>query len=431
MLDHLLFLPGILALALAASACGCAGKPPAPPELSGATSEQPFTVAVPGCPFKITTPVLTTTPVADDDRAPLGTPRAVHLSWTGDPATSISLLWESEFRTPGTRIEWGSGDFAQRAAGFSYAYATDLSGTDSPSVRIHEIHLCGLTPGTAYQYRIPGTAVLGRFATAPSPAAAGKPFKFAIAGDSRNDPGQWGEVLTSLAASAPDFLLYTGDAVGFGGFQDEWDAWFDVGKAVLPSLPTQFAMGNHEANARLYFAQFALPGNEQFYAFDYGDAHFVVLNDSPLSDESIAGEQAAFLAQELAGTSRKWKVVMHHRAIYSSATHGSQQDLQAAWRPIYDQHGVDLVFNGHDHDYERSKPMKGGLAVAEGKGTVYVVNGGGGAPLYNVASAGFTAFAKKTYGYSIVDVTPAALTLRAFAVAAGSSTQIDTLTLKK
>jgi hypothetical protein len=89
--------------------------------------------------------------------------------------------------------------------------------------------------------------------------------------------------------------------------------------------------------------------------------------------------------------------VNHHRPLYScSKTHGSELDVRAAWQPIYDQYKVDIVFNGHVHDYERSKPIRGldgsGEAVfaetndsgapINGSGTIYVVSGGAGAPLY-------------------------------------------------
>ena len=62
-------------------------------------------------------------------------------------------------------------------------------------------------------------------------------------------------ILKDAHTRGPEFLLYTGDPVTLGSLQEEWDAWFAAGKSVLPSLPTFFIHGNHEANQRHYYAQ--------------------------------------------------------------------------------------------------------------------------------------------------------------------------------
>ncbi|MEL6346638.1 MAG: hypothetical protein AAFV53_26230 [Myxococcota bacterium] len=74
---------------------------------------------------------------------------------------------------------------------------------------------------------------------------------------------------------------------------------------------------------------------------------------------------------------------MHHQPAYSACTrHGSNIDVREAWTPIFDRYGVDAVFAGHNHIYERSYPLNGGEAVSAGQGTTYIVTGGAGAPLY-------------------------------------------------
>lgn len=383
-------------------------------------------VPIAGCPFEAEVPAGSTTALPDDGAAKVGSPSALHLGFAGDPQTSISIVWRTRGPATGTRVEFGTAALDRSARGYSFAYPAD--GEAVPSVRIHEVHLCNLQPGTAYRYRIAGTAMGGRFATAP--AEEGRPLRFAVAGDSRDDPASWGLVAQALAASAPELLLYSGDAVSSGSQQTEWDAWFDAARTVLPSLPIIPALGNHEASARQFRAQFALPGNERWFSFDYGDVHFVVLHDSPANAAELV-EQARFLDADLGATRRRWKVVMHHRGIYSSSEHGSQADLQALWMPLYDKHGVDVVFNGHDHDYERTWPMRGGVRVPDGQGTTYVVNGGGGAPLYRSGVSPFTAFSRSTYGYSLVDVAGNSMTLSAFSVEGTSVSRMDQITLKK
>src|SRR5262249_6875736 len=99
-----------------------------------------------------------------------------------------------------------------------------------------------------------------------------------------------------------------------------------------------------------------------------------------------------------ASDAARWKIVMHHRPTYSSATaHGSDLALRAVLAPLFDKHKVDFVFSGHDHDYERSKPMLGNVEQTNGTGTVYIVDGGLGAELYTVQGDTFTAKMEKTH----------------------------------
>jgi len=399
---------------------GCSNAPTGPTPMDSVT----FTPT--GCTYQVTNPGETQLAIVDDGSLPGGAARAAHVAWMADPSTSAMIVWESDPSVTASRLTFGPSGGAQSSArGFSYAYATDLAGTDPPSVRVHQVHLCGLTPATAYAYSIEG-GPSGTFATAP---ARGATMRFAVAGDSRGNAPEWGKLLAAAAMQGLDFLVYTGDAVDLGSIQSAWDDWLNASASVFPTVPIVFAMGNHEASMRHWFAQFPQAGNSQWFDFDEGDLHFVVLNDSPRDMTTIAGDQAKFLDASLAGSDRKWKLVVHHRAVFSSSVHGSQADLQAAWMPIYDARGVDLVMNGHDHDYERSKTMKGGMPSASG--TVYIVNGGGGADLYAAGMTPSTAFSQSTYAYSIVDATPAKLTVSAFSLMNGAPMQIDQVTLSK
>ena len=416
---------------------GCKRSPPPAPLFP--LKEHSEQVAIAGCPFAVHLPAGTTGPLADDGLATAGLPRALHLSFVGDPRTSISLVWRTDDAATGTRIDYGTGTFTKHAQGFSFAYPSDHE--SALWVRIHEVHLCGLQPGTTYRYRIAGTireggnsgnsdnsGQEGDFSTAPE--VGGRPLRFAVTGDSRDNPAEWGLVAQAIKDSSPEFLLYSGDAVSSGNSQAEWDAWFDAARAVLPSLPIETALGNHEANTPKYDFQFALPAPERWYSFDYGDVHVIVLDDTP-PDPAMMEQQARFLKDDLATTKARWKVVMHHRAVYSSSVHGSQADLQALWMPLYDKYGVDVVFNGHDHDYERTHPMRGGAVVSPGQGTIYVVNGGAGAPLYPNGVSSFTAISRKSYGYSLVDVSGDSMTLDAFSVEGEAVNRIDHCVLTK
>ena len=119
------------------------------------------------------------------------------------------------------------------------------------------------------------------FRTAPAVVDESTEVAIAFVGDSRGGYDVWGQVAAALAQRAPDLVLYSGDAVTFGPVQDEWDSFFGGGEALFATAPVIFAHGNHELNFVGYYAQVALPGDEENFSLDYGFAHLTVLNDSP------------------------------------------------------------------------------------------------------------------------------------------------------
>jgi hypothetical protein len=93
----------------------------------------------------------------------------------------------------------------------------------------------------------------------------------------------------------------------------------------------------------------------RFYAFRRGDVEFFVLDSTKMTDE-----QAGWLSQALGASDAPWKIAYFHHPIYSSGKrHGSQEQLRAVVEPLFLQHGVDVVFAGHEHFYERLQPQQG------------------------------------------------------------------------
>ena len=81
------------------------------------------------------------------------------------------------------------------------------------------------------------------------------------------------------------------------------------------------AHGNHEVNAVNYYSQFAMPGDQENFGFDYGHAHLTVANDTPDNLSAIAGStRDAIEADFEASKNARWKLLMHHQPIWSSAT---------------------------------------------------------------------------------------------------------------
>ncbi|GDX82891.1 hypothetical protein LBMAG42_47020 [Deltaproteobacteria bacterium] len=343
------------------------------------------------------------TELADPDGTSYGmesAPYHVRYSWSGDPAAEATLLWRTDDDTTASRVEYGeSSELGSLATGGSFTLLTGGG-------RIHEVRLCGLKADTTYTYRVGGEEHWSEaysFTTAP-PAGTDVPVIIGLAGDARDNQATWGELLDSMAERGPDFVVFSGDAVDFGGNMDEWGAWLDAGQGFMESHAMVMIHGNHEFYAQNFFGLVAQPGDEKTFSLDYGPLHLSVLDDSTtaLDREALAG----WLDADLSASAAPWKVVSHHMPAYSSCTtHGSDEELQALWPPVEDKHAVQLDITGHNHNYERSVPLRAGLETAPGKGTVYVVSAGAGADLYtNDMANPFTAVASPTQHYVLITI---------------------------
>lgn len=323
---------------------------------------------------------------------PTPLPRHVHLGLPSrDPSRSVSMLWQTD---PGTLASivrigpasaWPEGAIEVHGASFLYGGVEIGTG----ELRQHEARLCGaLEPDTAYTYQVGGGEAWSEAVTFTTPGAPRSfdTFRVAISGDSRGGYDTWRAIIEAADAHEPDLFIFTGDMVNIGTSQDEWDQWFDAAEAVLARKPLVATHGNHEFLAPHYFAQLGFPGNEEWFAVEYGDMILVNLNDTVRDAEQIGTEQAAFADAEFTASTARWRVAMHHKPEFSQIRgHGSDEALREAWAPIWDKHALDLVLTGHNHAYERSAPIRDG-AVAEG-GTTYIVSGGSGAPLYSTVEA--------------------------------------------
>jgi hypothetical protein len=338
-------------------------------------------------------------------------PQQVRLNWpSNDPSDSIAFLWRTDVDTLATVLEYGVGDeLTERVEGFSFRYGG--TATTPGARRIHEVKLCGeLAPNTTYSYRVGGGSYwspVHTFTTPGEPGSEGT-VRLAIAGDSRGAYETWAAMLDAIEQHDPDMVLFTGDMVEFGPNQAEWDAWFMAVGDLMARVPFVPAHGNHEFLSPHYFAQWSLPGNEQWYSLRYGPLELAVLNDTTPDSANITSEQVAFLDEVFGDSTATWRLSMHHQALYATCTrHGSNETLRAAWGPKYDEYGIQLVFSGHNHIYERSIPIFAEAPAEEGEGTTYVVTGGAGASLYrDFEPDWFGVVANPVEHYVILDLGP-------------------------
>jgi hypothetical protein len=213
--------------------------------------------------------------------------------------------------------------------------------------------------------------LVGLFSLVGRAPAQGGSLTFMVLGDTRTGHDAHQSVVDKmLELGPPPFYLHTGDFVDLGSDLSQWDKFLEIEHDLMQVSTLYPAMGNHEMNHQNYFDVLNPPG--RWYSFDRGDAHFVSLQVDGYGRYTPGQPQYEWLVSDLAGTSKPWKFVFFHIPPYSSGGHGSDLNVRQALCPLFEQYGVTIVFNGHDHDYERS--------VANG--VTYIVTGGGGAPLY-------------------------------------------------
>jgi len=348
--------------------------------------------------------------------------------------TSATIVWRTN--TPvATQIDYGP------------TSSLDATVRDTTPKTQHVVALTNLAAGTTYFYRLTGPAgpltTIESFQTSPLDE---RRFRFAVFGDSGTGSPAQLSVADRIDISAPDFCLHTGDLVYPDGRAELFDSRFFAPYAdILNSAPLYPALGNHDLEAdggRSYLEAFYLPSNnpegtERYYSFDYGNAHIAALD----TNRSVApgSAQYAWLRSDLAQTTKRWKFVFLHHAPYSSSVHATDADVlevRTALSPVFDEFNVDLVFGGHDHNYERSFPLNAGSVIDRNqepaytnpRGTVYIVTGGGGRDLYFSASSFFTAFSQSEFHFTLVEVNGSQLRLQAIA---GDGRILDQMTITK
>ncbi|MFP2905973.1 metallophosphoesterase, partial [Pyxidicoccus sp. 3LFB2] len=282
-----------------------------------------------------------------------------------------------------------------------YGVGGDLSLTaaSSATARQHAVELSGLQPGAEYSYTVEGCGVpLGpphRFRTATGPET--REVRFAVLGDFGTGSSDQADVARSIQSRRPEFIITVGDNIYESGTDAEFESNFLAPMGSLfAEVPLFPSLGNHEYvtnQGQPYLDNFYLPANnprgtERYYSFDWGNVHFVALDSNCLrgsatADRCRAEEQLAWLQQDLAASRAHWKVVYLHHPLWSSGKYGSYVPLRQQLAPILEAGGVDLVFAGHEHDYERTRPMRGDAEAASGtaRGITYAVVGSGGASL--------------------------------------------------
>jgi predicted phosphodiesterase len=240
------------------------------------------------------------------------------------------------------------------------------------------ITICGLTGAAAALVpEAPARSPVQQTATTPPASQVAPPgekdsVRLAIIGDSGTGTASQYDVgaqLTKARQLFPfEFVIMLGDNIyGSERPQDFVTKFERPYKGLLDAkVPFYAALGNHDDPTQRYYKPFNMNG-ERYYTFTKGDARFFVL-DSNYMDQT----QLQWLEGELARSNDRWKIAYFHHPLYSSGgRHGSEVDLRTQIEPLLVRYGVDVVFAGHEHFYERIKPQNG----------IYYFTAGGSAKL--------------------------------------------------
>jgi hypothetical protein len=184
--------------------------------------------------------------------------------------------------------------------------------------------------------------------------------RFAIIGDSgTGDRRQYevGAQMTKAMQIFPfEFVIMLGDNIyGSERPQDFVKKFEKPYEGILSQkIPFYASLGNHDDPTQRFYKPFNMNG-ERFYTFKKGDARFFAL-DSNYMDQP----QLKWVEEQLSRSNDRWKVAFFHHPLYSSgARHGSEVDLRTRLEPLFVKYGMDIVFAGHEHFYERVVPQKG------------------------------------------------------------------------
>ena len=376
----------------------------------------------------------------------------------------LDLLWHAPDAEAAWAVEVAPSPIGPWAAMPSPTFRR-FAGEGIEPHRVYRATLSGLAPGATFAYRVLRGGKAAFAAEGRSRKPAGRPQRFVVFGDCAAGTAEQRAVAFRAFRAAPDYVVIPGDIVYYQGRVDEYrKRYFPVynadhaepgaGAPLIRSVPFLAIPGNHDTinsdldrcrgglaffpywdqplngpalavggknavnlrgaeSARRAFLDAAGPAFPRManFSFDYGDAHWTMLDSNPYVDWS-APALRAWLERDLAAArSATWRfVVAHHAPFHSSKAHADDQRLRLL-APVFEAGGVDLVIAGHVHNYQRTYPLRfapgpdasaklvenkgrvggrwsidrafDGRTVTRPDGIIYLVTGAGGARLYD------------------------------------------------
>jgi Calcineurin-like phosphoesterase len=301
---------------------------------------------------------------------------------------SIIVRWRTNIPT-NSKVSYGT----------SLTYGNTV--TDNNLVIEHEIKLLSLQNSTKYFYKIGSTItdfqgdINNYFSTSKPPNTPQNNFRVWVTGDfgvgNSNQIAVKNAYKTYVGANPANFWIWLGDNAYSTGSDIEYTAnTFNQYPDIFKNTPVYPSIGNHDygnlayqsvatlGTSFPYFNQFSMPtnaeaggvasGTEKYYSYNYGDAHFIVL-DSYGSLNTNTSPMYLWLQNDLNQNLQKFTICYFHHPPYTKGTHNSDTEIESINMrqniiPLLESKSVDLVLSGHSHVYERTFLMNGHYGLA-------------------------------------------------------------------
>ena len=417
---------------------------------------------------------------------------------------SLQLLWHTYAADTVWLAEYKTANKWMKAEN-QISYTITTAGIDPFAV--YNASFTSLVPGSTFMYRVSKNSKVVFTAEAKAPKSSDQPFRFVASGDMGAGTKEAKQVANGIYKASPDFVAIAGDLVYEYGLISEYKTKFwpiynadkvdTIGVPLLRSVPFVGALGNHDADTKdldkypdalAYYLFWDQPLNGPLgqaggafvpvlkasdanrkafmdaagqryprmanFSFNYGNAHWTVIDADTYVDWTDSTLRT-WVVNDLANSKdATWHFVLYHHPGFSSSREHFEQQQMRLLAPVFEKGNVDIVFNGHVHNYQRSFPMhfkpdnKGTLMVGgkdnktvrgrvvngkwtldkifDGKantkpnGVIYIVTGAGGQTLYNPEQQAepdtwqkFTdKFISTIHSFTVVDVSGKILKLK-------------------
>jgi predicted phosphodiesterase len=417
---------------------------------------------------------------------------------------SLQLLWHTDDADANWLVEYNNSNAWIKADSITFK---KVAIANVPTHRVYQATFNKLVAGSLFNYRVSKNGKEVFAAQAHAPKAFNQPYKMVVFGDIGAGTKEAKEIANGVYKANADIVLVPGDIVYDNGLIKEYNTRFwpiyntikvdTVGVPLMSTSPFIGAVGNHDADTRdlnkypdalayYYYWQQPLNGpigkeggaitpvltatdanrkaftdaaGEAYprmtnFSYNYGNAHWLVI-DADVYVDWTDKELLEWVAKDLANAKdAEWRFVLfHHPGFNSSIDHYEQQQMRLL-APVFEKGNVDVVFNGHVHNYQRSYPLtfkpfgRGTLMVGgkdgkaprgrvvpgawtldksfdgtnntKPKGIIYLVTGAGGQDLYNPEQQDdkdswqpFTnKFISKVHTFTIADVNGKTLSIK-------------------
>jgi len=355
----------------------------------------------------------------------LSTPDAMWVSWVSGDWQMGPTVTPLDPTSVKSVVEYGttSNDYSSSAEGTAEVYSQLYPFPDTlnyTSGIIHHVRITGLKPNTKYYYRcgdptLKAMSEENSFTTLPTPGPSSYPTRIAIIGDlglTYNSTSTFDH----LVENNPDLVLMVGDMSyanlyitngtgsndyrkSFGKstpihetYQPRWDMWQRMVQPIASRVPFMVIEGNHEVETQIhhqrfvaYKARFAVPHAESgsdtnmYYSFNAGGIHFLMIG--AYVNYNRTGEQYRWLQEDLAKVDRSvtpWIIALTHPPWYNSylAHYREVECMRQSMEDLLYAYGVDVMFHGHVHAYERINRVYN--YTYDPCGPVYITVGDGG-----------------------------------------------------